>query len=126
MKMIKESKISTDGFQSICKLSSKGIMEDKSIADPDLYSILVDLAELRKLIQGFIVGGLDDEDLNKVVRMAYAALILSGETNISKQKELEVAVAKDETSLSKTRKDLRVVLLAEAKLFMQSVLATQK
>lgn len=101
-------------------------MEDKSIADPDLYSILVDLAELRKLIQGFIVGGLDDEDLNKVVRMAYAALILSGETNISKQKELEVAVAKDETSLSKTRKDLRVVLLAEAKLFMQSVLATQK
>lgn len=124
--MIKESKMSTDDFQSICKLSSKGIMEDKSIADPDLYSILVDLAELRKLIQGFIVGGLDDEDLNKVVRMAYAALILGGETNVSKQKELEVAVAKDETSLSKTRKDLRVVLLAEAKLFMQSVLATQK
>lgn len=119
MKMIKESRIDKSQFEVLCSASS--IVTQN--VEPELYTILQDLSELKRLTQGFITIANDDEGLDKAIRMCYAAIVFGGESNESKRKELITAVPAlgDDAIESKSRKDLRTILLAQAKVFMQSI-----
>lgn len=127
--MIKESKIDKEQFEEICATSSADIISDKSVAHPDLYAILQDIAEIKRSINGFIsMNDTEEEGMDKVIRMCYAALIFGGVLNDAKCDTLSTAIPTDgEVSIeSRSRKDLRVILLAQAKLLMQTMVVTSK
>ncbi|KAI9260891.1 hypothetical protein EDC94DRAFT_610142 [Helicostylum pulchrum] len=129
MKMIKDSKIDKAKFEELCAASSAEIIADKSVAHPDLYAILQDIAEIKRSINSFILMNCaEEEGMDKVIRMCYAALIFGGVLNDAKCDILSTAIPIDgEVSIeSRSRKDLRVILLAQAKLLMQTMVVTSK
>lgn len=120
MKMIKESKIEKSQFEALCSPNSISTQNTES----ELHSTLQDLSELKRLTQGFITGAdAEDDGLDKTIRMCYAALVFGGDSNEEKRNELRTAVHTngEDAIESKSRKDLRLVLLAQAKVFMQNL-----
>lgn len=127
--MIKESKINKSQFEELCIASSAEITADKSVAHPDLYAMLQDIAEIKRSLSSYVVMTDDEnEGMDKVIRMCYAVIIFGGVLNDSKCDRLATAIPTDEEAevQSRSRKDLRVVLLAQAKLLMQSLVPTSK
>lgn len=128
MKMIKESRIDKAQFQELCIRSSAAITADKNTVSPELYGILQDISELKRLIHGFITASEEEtETMDKVIWMCYAALIFGGAMNEARREELANAISTTENfTENRSRKDLRAILLAQAKLLMQSVTSISK
>lgn len=118
--MIKESKIEKSQFETLCSANSISTQN----VEPELHTFLQDLSELKRLTQGFITGAdAEDDGLDKTIRMCYAAVVFGGDHNEARREELRTAVHADgeDAIESKSRKDLRLILLAQAKLFMQNI-----
>lgn len=126
--MIKESKIGKTQFEDLCSKSSAAIVVDKAIVNPELYGMLQDLSELKRSLHGFINASEEEtEAMDKVIRMCYAALIFGGVINETKRDELANAISTTEDGAeSRSRKDLRAILLTQAKALMQSITSTSK
>ncbi|KAI7893343.1 uncharacterized protein EV154DRAFT_501727 [Mucor mucedo] len=128
MKMIKESRIDKTQFQELCVKSSAEIIADRNTVNPELYGILQDISELKRLLHGFITASEEDtEKMDKVIWLCYATLIFGGVKNEDKRGELVNAISTTEDfAESRSRKDLRAVLLAQAKSLMQNITSTSK
>ncbi|OAD08462.1 hypothetical protein MUCCIDRAFT_154925, partial [Mucor lusitanicus CBS 277.49] len=54
LERIRHSRLDKLHFEAICSTCVRSVSEDKSLTDPELYALIQDLAELRRLTQGFI------------------------------------------------------------------------
>ncbi|KAG1115147.1 hypothetical protein G6F42_014009 [Rhizopus arrhizus] len=54
LERIRNSRLDKLNFEAICSTFVKSLSEDKSLTDPELYALIQDLAELRRLTHGFI------------------------------------------------------------------------
>lgn len=126
--MIKESRIGKIQFEELCIKSSATIAADKTSVNSELYGMLQDLSELKRSLHGFINANEEEaENMDKIIRMCYAALIFGGVINETKREELvNTTPTTEDLAESRSRKDLRAVLLAQAKLLMQNITSISK
>jgi hypothetical protein len=96
---------------------AKVLTEDKSRVDFDLYTILQDLAELRRLTQGFIPNTDAEQDgLDDTIQMCFAAVVFGGINNTERMVELTSATSTDENP--NHGKELLDALLLHAKMVL--------
>ncbi|KAI9478245.1 MAG: hypothetical protein EXX96DRAFT_570148 [Benjaminiella poitrasii] len=85
MQTIKDSRISVDSFQIICSTFIKTFLGDKPLSDVELYGILQDLSELRRLTQGFIsAADLNCDGLDGIIQMCFAASVFENKADFDK------------------------------------------
>jgi hypothetical protein len=98
---------------------TKLLAEDKSRVDFDLYSILQDLAELRRLTQGFIpTADAEKDGLDDTIQMCFAAAVFGGINNIERMRELVSATSTTAEENPNHGKELLDVLLLQAKVML--------
>ncbi|GAN06215.1 hypothetical protein MAM1_0115c05695 [Mucor ambiguus] len=120
LERIRNSRLDKLNFEAICSTCVRSLSEDKSLTDPELYALLQDLAELRRLTQGFIsVTDSDSDGLDDAIQMCFAVVAFGGEHT---QERLPEGSNEDENN----GKTLLETLSTQAKILMQNTTTTSK
>ncbi|KAK4510606.1 uncharacterized protein ATC70_005037 [Mucor velutinosus] len=120
LERIRHSRLDKLNFEAICSTCVRSLSEDKSLTDPELYALIQDLAELRRLTQGFIsVTDSDSDGLDDAIQMCFAVVAFSGEHT---QERLSEGSNEDENN----GKILLETLSTQAKILMQNTTTTSK
>ncbi|KAL9554649.1 hypothetical protein MBANPS3_002732 [Mucor bainieri] len=120
LEKIRHARLDKLHFEAICSTCVRSLSEDKSLTDPELYALIQDLAELRRLTQGFIsVTDSDSDGLDDAIQMCFAVVAFSGE---HMQERLSEGSNEDENN----GKILLETLSTQAKILMQNTTTTSK
>ncbi|KAI7905962.1 uncharacterized protein BX663DRAFT_483630 [Cokeromyces recurvatus] len=134
MTTIKNSHLSKEEFETICSTFVKSVLGEKPVTDKELYDILQDLSELRRLTQGFITANDTDHDgLNDTIQICFAAFVFEDKINFEKLQDQSATVnsfPSNEVNESENQNfaegKLLDVLLAQAKILMQSIITSSR
>lgn len=119
MAIIQASQIEKEQFEAILTTYGKLLAEGKSRADFDLYSILQDLAELRRLTQAFIPTADTEQDgLDDVIQMCFAAIVFGGVNNTERMGQVLSAASSTALENPNHGKDLLEALLLHGKMVL--------
>lgn len=133
MDTIKHLRLETEKFEGKCSAFIKSVSENKSLVEHSLYTVLQDLAELRKLTQGYILpADVDEDGLNDVIQKCFAVVMFGGFQGNIKLHALQHAADADVNMTDASEKEdvlgrrLLEVLLAQAKVLMQNITASSR
>ncbi|KAI8639579.1 hypothetical protein BD408DRAFT_371457 [Parasitella parasitica] len=122
LERIRNARLDKLKFEAICSTFVKALSEDKSLTDPELYAIIQDLAELRRLTHLFIsVTDSDDDGLDDAIQMCFAVVAFGGDDMSAKLNE-ESNMQLDENN----GQILLETLSTQAKILMQNTTTTSK
>ncbi|CEP09034.1 hypothetical protein, partial, partial [Parasitella parasitica] len=122
LERIRNSRLDKLKFEAICSTFVKALSEDKSLTDPELYAIVQDLAELRRLTHLFIsVTDSDNDGLDDAIQMCFAVVAFGGENMSAKLSEESHAQLEENNG-----KILLETLSTQAKILMQNTTTTSK